>query len=226
MPLFDTPITTDNTHLPKILKQSLPVLLYLYNRLDPQLETALKAVAREYAGKLLVARVDINQNPQVHEQYQRPTLPAIIALKNGDIQSSSASAQESDIKAHTDYLLDQGPKPTPPAAPPETARPVPVTDASFAKDVLQSKLPVLVDFWAPWCGPCHMIAPTIEKMAQKYAGRLKVAKLNVDENPQTAARYQAMSIPMLILFKGGQVINRLVGAQPPHAIESLIQAGL
>lgn len=89
-----------------------------------------------------------------------------------------------------------------------------VTDASFDQEVLQADLPVLVDFWAEWCGPCRMTGPVVEELATNYAGRLKVCKLNVDENPQTASRYQVMSIPTLLLFKGGQEQDRIIGYQP------------
>lgn len=89
-----------------------------------------------------------------------------------------------------------------------------VTDASFDQEVLQADLPVLVDFWAEWCGPCRMTGPVVEELATNYAGQLKVCKLNVDENPQTASRYQVMSIPTLLLFKGGQEQDRIIGYQP------------
>lgn len=79
--------------------------------------------------------------------------------------------------------------------------------------------PVLVDFWAPWCGPCRMVAPSVEKLAQEFAGRAVVGKLNVDENQVTAQRYQVMSIPTLLIFKNGQVVDQIVGAQPFQALQ-------
>ncbi len=92
------------------------------------------------------------------------------------------------------------------------------TDASFEKDVLKSAEPVLVDFWAPWCGPCRILGPIVEKLAGEFAGKVKVAKLNVDENPVTAQNYGVMSIPTLIMFKGGQVLEQLVGVQQEAAL--------
>ena len=89
-----------------------------------------------------------------------------------------------------------------------------VSDASFDSDVLKSDLPVLIDFWAPWCGPCKAIAPVMEELAKEYAGRLKVVKMNVDDNPQTPSKYGVRGIPNLILFKGGQVSDQIVGAVP------------
>ena len=88
-----------------------------------------------------------------------------------------------------------------------------VSTAEFDKQVLESEMPVLVDFWAVWCGPCRAIAPAVDAVAEEYAGRAKVFKLNVDENPEIAGRYGVQSIPTLIVFKGGQKVNELVGGQ-------------
>jgi thioredoxin len=89
-----------------------------------------------------------------------------------------------------------------------------VSDESFDLEVLKSDLPVLIDFWAPWCGPCRAIAPVVEELAKEYAGRLKVVKMNVDDNPQTPSRYGVRGIPNLIVFKGGEVKEQIVGAVP------------
>ena len=97
--------------------------------------------------------------------------------------------------------------------------PVTVTDATFSAEVEQSPLPVLIDMWAAWCGPCQMIAPMIEELASQMAGRVRVAKLNVDENPMTAARFNVRSIPTLLVLKAGKEIDRIVGVQPKAEIE-------
>ena len=98
-----------------------------------------------------------------------------------------------------------------------------LTEDNFQKEVLESDIPVLVDFWAEWCTPCLMIAPTIEEIAQEYSGRLKVGKLNVDENPTIAAKYNIQSIPTLLIFKEGKVIEQIIGALPKKALKSKIE---
>ena len=97
-------------------------------------------------------------------------------------------------------------------------RVVEVTDATYAREVDASSLPVVLDCWAPWCGPCRMVAPVLEELAAKLAGRVKFAKLNVDDNRATAGRYNISSIPTLLLLRGGQLAGRVVGAQPAPAI--------
>ena len=101
-----------------------------------------------------------------------------------------------------------------------------VSDQDFELEVLKSATPVLIDFWAPWCGPCRQIAPTIDQIAAEYAGRLKVMKMNVDENLDVPARYGVQGIPTLLLFKGGDVVEKLVGAYPKPALVSRISQHL
>ena len=95
---------------------------------------------------------------------------------------------------------------------------VTVTDASFADEVLGSDKPVLVDFWAEWCGPCKMVAPVLEEIAAQHGDKITVAKLNIDENPQIAEKYQILSIPTMSVFSGGQVVKSIVGAKPKSAL--------
>ena len=101
-----------------------------------------------------------------------------------------------------------------------------VTDETFEQEVIKSQVPVLLDFWAVWCGPCQIIVPSLENIAQNYKGRLKVAKVNVDESPMTPSKFAVMSIPTLLLFKGGEVKETIVGALPQNKIEEAIDKHL
>ena len=98
-----------------------------------------------------------------------------------------------------------------------------VTDDTFAKEVLESELPVLVDFWAPWCGPCRMVAPVVEEIAVQFVGQVKVVKLNTDENPKTATNYGIRSIPTLIIFKKGERVETVVGAVPKTTVANTLE---
>jgi thioredoxin 1 len=101
-----------------------------------------------------------------------------------------------------------------------------VSDSNFDDEVLHSELPVLVDFWATWCGPCRTISPLVEALAKEFSGRVKIAKLNVDENPATPGQYSVRGIPTLILFKGGKILDQIVGAVPKARLVSMIEKAL
>jgi len=103
---------------------------------------------------------------------------------------------------------------------------VQVTASNFKEEVLDAELPVLVDFWAAWCGPCRMIAPVVEQIAEEYGDKLKVAKLNVDENPGIASQYEVMSIPTLFIFKNGEIATRLIGYMPKDQLKKAIDQAL
>jgi len=98
-----------------------------------------------------------------------------------------------------------------------------INDQNFEQEVIKSDLPVVVDFWAPWCGPCRMLSPMVEKFAEEYDGKLKCCKLNVDENRDMAAKYQVMSIPLLLFFKGGEVVDQSLGAVPEAMVRPKVE---
>lgn len=101
-----------------------------------------------------------------------------------------------------------------------------VTDSTFKQEVLESEIPVLVDFWAPWCGPCRMVAPVVDEISQQYDGQVKVVKVNTDENPNVASQYGIRSIPTLMIFKGGQRVDMVVGAVPKTTLANTLEKHL
>ncbi len=239
MPHFDTPLNTNDQSIDRVLNAGLPVVLVLHRgTLDAALDKTLRDVAKAEAGKLLVAKVDTTDNPHTAARVSG-VLPALITFRGGQPLTQADGISTQDFRAHVDYLLGRGPRPSErPRSTTQAARrnghsqagaatsPVVVTDATFAREVLASPLPVLVDLWAPWCGPCRIIGPVVERLAREYAGQLKVAKLNVDENPQTAAQFHVQGIPTLLIFRGGQVVDRIVGAVPEPALRARIQTAL
>ena len=106
------------------------------------------------------------------------------------------------------------------------SKPQEVTGAEFEKEVLKSELPVLIDFWAPWCGPCRMVAPVVEELAQEYDGKVKFVKVNTDDNVDTAVRYGIRSIPTLLILKGGQVVGQIIGFRPKYDLKKSLDSAL
>ncbi len=227
---FDSPLITNDQSIDRVLSAGLPVMLIFLN--DPAtlaIDQTLNHLAKEYAGQLLIVKVMVKDSPISAQRYHISRTPALITLRDGNILTRSEGVSNDDLTKQAAFLAGKGPRPgnDRPAAnqahsAQEDKRPRITLDATFERDVLQSSLPVLVDFWAPWCGPCRMVEPVMEKWAREYAGRVNIVKMNVDENPQTAAQYGVQSIPTMLVVKNGQIIDRWAGALPENALRNRV----
>jgi thioredoxin 1 len=223
---FDTPITTNDQSIDRVLNATLPVLLVATGgKLKRRVQQTLHKIAKAEAGRLLVVRLQLDENP---ESARRLNLDGggVVSFKDGEeVGRTGGIPTNNAIQDHARLLLESAP--LPPAAGEVTdGEPVPVTDATFERDVIKSDVPVLVDFWAPWCGPCRMIAPVVEKLAAEYSGQLRVAKVNTDENPRWAGQFGIRGIPTLLMFKDGQIVDRLVGVQPEPMLRTAVERAL
>jgi thioredoxin 1 len=247
--IFDTPIQTNAQHLERVLAAGRPtVLVFETDNCEPcrAIQPALKDLARAFAGEVLIVRVEEVTEGDLMARFRLERAPTLIFRHDDgrEVARIEGAASAADIRKHLEHLLDQRSRPavaggpsvalpgaqataahaqTGPAqtAPPaRDAEPLVVSDATFQSQVLQSSLPVLVDFWAPWCGPCRMVSPIVEQLGREYAGRLRVAKVNTDDNPAWANRLGIRGIPTLIFFKGGREVDRVVGAAPKAMLQS------
>jgi thioredoxin 1 len=252
MPI-DAPIHVNEANLSRVLGAGVPVVLAFWRRECPhceQIAPALDRLARRFAGRALIAKVNVIDEPRLAQRYRADRLPLLVFIKQTqETDRAIGAVAEADLAPWLEYLTgarnSRPPAPSGPSSPLDgraatpppatdaaqtgsapagagaggkTGQPITVTDANFDRLLRESQTPVLVDFWAAWCGPCKMIAPAVADLAREFAGRAVVGKLNVDENPRTAGRYGVMSIPTLLIFKNGQVVDQIVGAQPAPAL--------
>jgi len=237
MAVFDTPIISNDQSIERVLATGLPVLLIFLGQPSPELSQVMDQVARNNAGNLLVVRIPAKENPVTTHRFQVHSTPAWVGYLNGQVVSQGQGTSGSELQKHVDFLLGKGPRPEPAAAQPAAqpgkpqptseartsgsgGTPVMVEDATYEQEVLRSPIPVVVDFWAPWCGPCRMVEPTVKKLAHEWAGRVKMVKINVDENPVVASRLGVQGIPTMVVVKNGQIVDRWAGALPEPAMRS------
>ncbi len=215
---------TDAAFERAVLGAALPVVaVFWLARETPReaLNALLEQVASTYRGEIIVAKVEASDAPQARARFGVEALPEFLFLRGGKLVARAKGLPSVQaLRPWIEYLLGRGPRPAArkpeqgePSAPP-LDHPLEVTDSDFEQVVLRARTPAVVDCWAAWCGPCGMLAPTIEALAREFAGRALVAKLDVDANPLTARRYGVQSIPTLLYFLNGQEVDRVVGAQP------------
>jgi len=231
---YDTPINaTDASFERVVIDSAIPVVAVFWSAQETprqQLNTVLEQTAREYAGQALAVKLDAGDAPQAKAQYNVDTLPEFLFFRQGNLVARAKGMPSAEaLRPWVEYLLGRGPKPAAKKAPKREApvgggQPLMVSDADFKRVVLDTSAPVLVDFWASWCGPCRMVAPILEELAREFSRRALIAKLDVDANPATAQRYGVMSIPTLIYFRNGQEVDRVVGAQPANVLRHKLEA--
>jgi thioredoxin 1 len=225
--VFDTVLASSDMSLERVLNAGLPVAMIFYDRqLPADLRQTLEDLARRYAGRALFVTLARNDAPQAASRFGVHQFPALVTMQDGKTRTSLDGVRQSDLESHIAFLLGEGPKPISRAADASPQRegstgPVSVSESDFDREVLQSDRPVMVDFWATWCAPCRMVAPTLEKLACEQSS-LKIAKVDVDQNPGLASRYRTMSIPTMIVFQGGREVDRWVGALPESALRNRV----
>ncbi|MGB0384862.1 MAG: thioredoxin [Ardenticatenaceae bacterium] len=221
----------DQTFEKWVLQSELPVaLLFCTPKFGKcqQIEPLWQQLATEYGGRLRVVQVIVDDNRQWARHYGVKLLPTTLWLRGGkEVQRAEGLPDLAELRERADALLANRAPRLPEkvnAARFSSAKgPVKLTDSTFA-EVLKDERPVLVDFWAEWCRPCHMIAPAVDKLAREMGERALVSKLNIDQNQRTAQQFRVMSIPTLLIFKGGRVVDTIVGAQPGAVIRRKLMA--
>lgn len=228
------PITVTDDNLDSLLLGEKPLLLLISNGdgLRGDFLTAFKKAAAEQRG-MIFARLDPTQNPKAAERFEAGGKPVLVGLYCGEQVVRRSKPWGTDMPLAVEMIQakmrDLNPDVITPPATDEAAEktadsaPVTVTDATFQQEVIDYHLPVLVDFWAPWCGPCKMVAPILDKLAGEFAGQIRIAKVNTDENPALAQSFQIMSIPTIMLIKDRTIVFSQPGALPEPALRDLIR---
>jgi len=228
---FDAPIISNDQSLERLLAAPIPSLILFWDgkTLPEALSQAMIDLAKKNAGELVIAKINWRDNPVATSRFRLADGITLIGIREGVEIIRADSPKAAEIDRYADYLLGNGPepgieKPHRTTHHPGTDHPSAATDATFEQQVLKSPILVLVDFWAPWCAPCRMVAPVLEQLAKEYSGRLRIVKLNVDENPHFAGRYGVQGIPTMLIIQNGTVVERIVGAASKEHLRAKLDA--
>jgi thioredoxin 1 len=213
------------------------IVLYLHVGENSAVPTthAFRKLAKKYS-EIAFASVNITENPTTAAKYQHLKMPAVVTLEKKLFglreKSQGENVRPADARVHVAFLRDEGEDPAEIAARKleksanKEAATKDVTVKTFKKDVLKSKIPVMVDFWAPWCGPCNQVSPIVEQLGEEYKGRVRVVKVNVDENESLSRKYGIQSIPTVMVFHQGAVVQSTRGAQPKRNYQRMLEDAL